>query len=132
MPSAAQAAQARRKAESLMTDRCIVRRRVPGDVLNEETGQYEPTFVTVFTGPCRIKSNSAAVSENNYEAQIVIEQQMSLSLPLEGSAGVAPGDVAELTESAMDPDSVGKTFRIAGVSLATFATARRFPVEVTS
>jgi len=113
-----------------MTDMCVIRRADGAPALNEETGEYEPSFVDVYSGPCKVKFITSTVSEQDYQSQLVAEQQVVLSLPVDESAPVLVNDVAEITSSQTNVSGVGKHFRIAGLFDQTYATARRFPVEV--
>lgn len=130
----------RAQAESMMIDRCVVERETPGTVLNEETGQYEPTRVRVYPpaesldtdGPCRYKAANTAVRDVEAAGQLLIEQTATLSLPVATSLEVAEGDYVTFTASAFDPQMVGLEVRISGEHHQTFATARRFPVEEVS
>jgi len=125
-------AKGRAFTEASMTDTCVIRRAGGSPVLNEETGQYEPSFVDVYSGPCKVRFITSTVSEQDYQSQTVVEQQVVLSLPVEESTPVVVNDIAEITTSQTNVSAIGKTFRIAGLFDQTYATARRFPVEVVS
>jgi hypothetical protein len=121
----------REQAESMMLSRCIIRRR--GErVLSEVTGQYEVAFTTVYEGPCKFRVGGTQPSESDAQSQRLVEQASRLDLPVlaPGSADVQTNDVAELTVNPLDPALVGTLARIAVFHAQSFATARRFPVEV--
>lgn len=130
----------RSEAESMMRSRCIIRRN--GEkVFSEETGDYETTVTTLYTGSrdgveiggiCKIRFGGAQANEVDGQSQDLTEQVAVLSLPIAGSSGLTVGDVAEIVSSPFDPDLVGKLFRILGHHTQTYATARRLPVEVVS
>lgn len=121
----------RAHAESLMVSTCTITRGGT-DVWNEETGAYDSTAETVYTGPCRVRFPSTVVRETDAQNQFAVEQEPVLSLPVVGSELVTVDDVVTITANPFDTAMVGLTLRIAGVHTQTQATARRFPVEVTS
>jgi hypothetical protein len=119
----------RRFTEALMTSKCVIRRN--GEpVFSDETGDYESVSSTVYDGICKVKFGGTQASEVDGQSQDLTEQDAILSLPVIGSAGLTVNDVAEITENPMDPDLVGELFRITGIHAQTYATARRFSVEV--
>lgn len=122
----------RAQAESLMVSVCTITRGGGAGVWNESTGQYDSTAVTVYSGPCRVRFPSTVVRESDTQNQFTVEQEPLLSLPVAGSEGVTVDDVVTITANPSDSAMVGLTLRIAGLHAQTQATARRFPVEVTS
>lgn len=125
--------QGRSFTEALMTSTCVIT-RAGESVLDEETGEYETSPVTIYEGACKIKFADTQARDFDAQSQILTEQTAILSLPIEasGSVDVTTDDVAELTVNPLDPALVGKRFRVSGLHSQTAATARRFPVEVTS
>lgn len=121
----------RRHAEAQMISACIIR-RITGRVLNESTGQYEDTWLTVYTGKCEFKFNHGSFEDIDAASQQMTQQRPILKVPVNGTANVEVGDVVELTAHPLDAGMVGQTFRIGGLHSKTFATSRRFPVEVTT
>jgi len=122
----------RAEAEARMTDRCDIGWSRPGDVLNEETGEYEPAFEVVYSGSCRFKAGTTAAGEIDAGGQLLVEQDSTLSLPISTSAGVTKDMQVRVTASLTDPGLVGVTARIQAPSVGSYRTARRFAVEVTS
>ena len=122
----------RAEAESRMTDTCQIGHETPGDVLNEDTGLYEPTFTAVYTGRCRFKPSSTAAGEIDAAGQLLVEQDQILSLPVETSTEVRKNMVVRVTGSLTDPALPGTRARIKGPAVGSYMTARRFSVEVTS
>lgn len=116
-------------AESLMQSTVLIRRR-SGETRNEETGQIEPSWSTVYEGPARIRFGNAQPRDTDVIGQRIVEQSPIVSLPLATSASVHVDDEGEVTANPLDPGLVGFRFRIAGLHEQTHATARRFPVEV--
>lgn len=123
----------RRQAEALMDSTCVITRPHVGEpTIDPETGQEStPAGVVVYTGKCRLRMSDARANGVALAGQQVAEQSPSLSLPVlaDGSADVRTNDIAVVT-SPLDPTS--RTVRIAGMHSQTHATARRFPVEVTT
>jgi hypothetical protein len=118
--------------ERQMTDMCVVGVETPGDVLNEETGQYEPSFTATYTGSCRFKAGTTAAGEIDAAGQLLVEKDAVLKLPVTTSGGVKKDMVVKITASLTDPALVGTTARIKGPAVGSYTTARRFSVEVTS
>lgn len=124
--------QGRAFTESLMSSTCVITRASGVPVLNEATGDYETPRVTVYEGPCKLKFVSGVVAEVDAAGQLAGEFDGVLSLPIgvPGSGSVQVNDVAELTGNPVDLALVGTKARITRPHAQTFATARRFPVEV--
>lgn len=122
----------RGQAEGRMTDRCEIGWERPGDVLNEETGEYESAFEVVYSGPCRWRTGATAVGEIDAAGQLLTEQDETLSLPVATSTEVRKDMVVRITGSLTDPALAGIKARIKGPSVGSYMTARRFSVEVTS
>jgi hypothetical protein len=131
MSAASTIGQGRRFNEALMASTCVIADAGSEPVLNEETGEYEPVVSDPsYEGPCKIRFNSSVTSEVDAQSQLLVEQNAILSLPVEGSGNVSIGQYAVITANPMDAAMVGKKFRITGDHTQTFATARRFPVEL--
>ena len=122
----------RSQAEGRMTDRCDIGWERPGDVLNEETGEYESAFEVIYSGPCRWRTGATAAGEIDAAGQLLTEQDETLSLPVATSTGVRKDMVVRMTASLTDPALAGIKARIKGPSVGSYMTARRFSVEVTS
>lgn len=122
----------RSQAESMMVSSCTITRAGTRSVLNEETLAYEAERIAVYSGPCRFKFGATQANVVDAQAQLVTEQGATLSLPVDGSGGVTTDDVAEITSNPYDPALVGKSVRITGQHVQTFATARRFGIELLS
>lgn len=110
-----------------------------GKALDRVTGKYSGTPTTVYEGPCRLVIDSQATTETEAQSQLLTEQGPRLDLPFVAPPGAsgAPGavttdDRALILTSGTDPAQVGTEMRIAGKFPNSQATARRFPVEVTS
>ena len=119
-------------AESLMTDTCTIE-RLGAETFNAETLECSNTGANIYTGVCRVvMPNSLSVRDAESVGRVVLEQQLSLSLPVETSVAVRPNDIVTITASDADAGLIGRKFRISGTHHSSHATARRLPlVEVT-
>jgi len=122
----------RAQAESRMTDACEIGTVIPGDVLDEETGEYAPGFEVAYSGRCRFKAGATAAGEIDASGQLLVEQDSVLSLPVGTSLGVRKDMEVRMTASLTDPALVGVKARIKAPSVGSYRTARRFAIEVTS
>lgn len=109
-----------------MTDACTVQ-RVTGTTLDPVTLAETPIYSTVYTGKCRVQSNSGQVYRPEVGEQAINITRQTLQLPL-GTAGLAVDDIATIT-SASDPDLVGRRLTLVNVELKSQATMRRWSVE---
>lgn len=119
----------RREAEKLMLSTVTITRDAGPPVLNEETGEYESSLATVYTGKAKITLRGPSVRDVVAAGQILAEQKLIVSLPVTGTEGVFDGDTVTVTANRLDAALVGKQFRIAGQQAQTYATARRFEIE---
>lgn len=112
-----------------MTTTCVITRTIE-EALDEQTLRYPETTSTVYTGPCKVRFESARVFNRDVAGQVVGEQLPVLFLPVATSTEVDRGDVATITANPEDPSLVGMRIRINGQHAQTYATARRMPGEV--
>jgi hypothetical protein len=116
-------------AEALMVDQVTVQHKT-GESTNQETGVVTPTYATVYSGKAKVQQSSPATNPADVGEAAVFIGQMTLHLPVSVTT-VQPDDLVTVTASALDPDLVGRTFRLRGPAHKSFLTARRFPmVEV--
>jgi len=113
------------EAESMMVDTVRVRRRSGNPIPDPATGELVYTFTTIYEGKCRLVMRAARARDVDSQSQLLAVQSPELHMPA-SVTGVLPDDVFEL----LSGDLVSG--RIAGVHVATFKTARRFPVEIAS
>lgn len=119
----------RKQAEALMESTVVIT-RAGADTVNESTGAVVPgTASTIYTGKGRLRMSDARANEVVAAGQSVAVQQPILSVPVVGSEGVRVNDIATITS---DLDTKVVVARIASMNAQTFATARRFQVEVLS
>ncbi|SEN86761.1 DUF6093 family protein [Nonomuraea pusilla] len=119
-------AAGRAAALKLMRDTCTVERRDGDPVLNEETGQLEQPWVTVYTGRCRVKPRSSSETEWG-EREVTLGQYVAV-LPWDASPAIAREDRLRVTASD-DSWLIGRHLEVVGVSFAGTSTARRLLVE---
>ena len=117
-------------AEDLMQSSCRIRRE--GEkVRNPETGMLEPSWTTIYEGPCRSRFPASVPRSADQAGQRVAEQAPTVWVPVH-AAGIRMDDVGEILANPHAPEDVGLTFRVAGVHAQTHSTSRRLPVEVLS
>lgn len=112
----------------LLIDTCVVERPQNG-TLNTSTGAYTATYLTIYTGACRVKGPGAGQATPQEVLAVEAEQQLTrhtLVLPYGTAAGVAAGDRVRLTAGAMN----GSTFTVVGVSASTSMSARSILIEL--
>ncbi|MGW4406520.1 DUF6093 family protein [Nonomuraea sp. NPDC004702] len=119
-------AAGRAAALRLMRDTCTVGRRDGDPVLNEETGQYEQTYTTVYSGNCRIKPRSSSETEWG-EREVTLGQYVAV-LPWDAAPEIRREDRLTVTASD-DAWLVGRPLEVIGINLAGTSTARRLLVE---
>lgn len=100
-----------------MVTPCTITR--PGDpVLDENTGNFTPTQITVFSGYCQIQTREAQVHTGSSGSAEIVTQLYLIKVP------VASGPY-------QDKDTVtvpGRTFHVEGLHEKTWQTAQRLPV----
>ena len=122
-------ASGRRAAERNMTDTWAVYRYTDG-VLNETTGQYEPTATTVYSGPGKLQSFESYEQNPVAGARDYTVMRPILHLPVNAtSASIEIGDTAVCLASPLDSTLVGTSVKVEGIQSKTYMTARRFPVS---
>jgi len=118
----------RADAESLMTDTCVVR-RVAGVTVDSLTGKETPTYVQQYAGPCKVQSTALESRTPEVIGHTATVQHLAVHFPV-GAFAMLPGDVVEITASAVDPMLAGREFRtVEELPVKTYATAYRVSVE---
>lgn len=106
------------------TDSCVIKRQT-GTTLNQTTGKYEPTYDTIYSGPCLVRPITAS--------DVVIGQEQvgvlgyNTFLPYT-EADEAKGDLVDVT-SATDTRLTGKQFVVTSVDADTYITKRTLTCE---
>lgn len=119
-------AAGRTAALALMRDTCTVERKDGVPVLDENTGLLVQSWITIYTGQCRVKPRSSSETEWG-EREVTLGQYVAV-LPWDASGQVKRED--RLTVSASDDAwLVGRHLEVIGINLAGTSTARRLLVE---
>lgn len=116
----------RARAEAGMLDACVIERR-SGSTVDPETGVIVPTFVTVYSGKCKVQQETAVTNPSTVGEAAVFISEPRLHVPM-SATGLLPNDRVTITASVLDPDLVGKVGRLQGPWDETFTTARRLPM----
>ena len=119
-----------------MTETVTVGASVEG-AFDNSTGTYPMVFESHYTGPnndhrARVKFPTLTVSERTPGGQTIAVQDVTLHLPVGFTSAIRIDDVVTVTGSSVDPDLVGRTFRVKGLAQGGQTTAHRFPVEAIS
>ena len=122
-------AAGRRAANSRMSESVTVTTAAPGTTMDESTGTYPDIITSHYAGIARIKYPTLTVSEKTPVGQTLAAQDVTLHLPVGLASQVRVDDVVTVTYSSVDPDLIGRTFRIKGLGQAGQVSASRFPVE---
>lgn len=116
----------RAAAESLMVDACTVHR--PGAPVTDADGNVTASLTLVYTGMCKVQQTIAQSSNPTAGGHSFTVQDSRVDLPV--TAGpLLVSDVVTLTASVLDPQLVGRKFRVVELFHKTYATAQRIRVE---
>lgn len=118
----------RAAAERLMVDSCVIRQPATVGDMDPDTGvRPEVLGAVAYTGKCKVQTYEAHESTPESGAHQYSLQRLSLHIP--ATVQVDVDYIATITASELDPNLVGKRFRVAGFLHKTFATANRLQVE---
>lgn len=123
-------AKARRDAESLMTDQCVVTRPVESTT-DPDTGLTATTVRGVYQGRCKVQTSGGLASEQTEGSAAQAMGAVSLVWSLYvhfpfDTVGLRAGDLVEVLDSA-NPLLKGRRFRlISPQSEKSYATACRW------
>lgn len=127
-PSAGLVARSRSMAESMMQDSCTITRKT-GQAFNSSTGAYEDTFSTVYSGKCRVQTQTWQQAEQpSSGGRVIATAVYTVAVPM-SVTGVAVDDIVTITATAFDDALDGQTFRVRQQVYKTHMTARRLLVE---
>ena len=114
-------------AEALMVDSCTVQRPT-GTVTDHVTGEVFPYFVPVYSGLCKLQQtiSQAANPTSGGHSFTVLESRFDTPV---GSGPFLVGDMVTIVTAPLDPQLVGRVFRIVEPFNKSFATAQRVRVE---
>lgn len=114
-------------AERLMIDTCTIV-RVTGVTTDPVNGRPAETTTPVYSGRCRIQQRGATGSRTDVADASVVQVTYELQLPM-SAAAVLVEDRVTVTAAALDPQLVGRVWRVAGQAAKTHATSRRVEIR---
>jgi hypothetical protein len=117
----------RTQAESLMIDACTVR-RLGEPATDPDTGNVTPSLTVVYSGPCKVQQTLSQASNPSAGGHQFTVQDVRWDTPV--SAGpFMVDDVVTMTSCALDPQLVGRVFRVIETFHKSGATAQRTRVS---
>lgn len=130
MSAADAVAEGRTQAELLMFDACVVDR--PGPVVTDpDTGVAAPSLERIYDGKCKVQQTIAQSSNPTAGGHSFTVQSTRWDTPV--SAGpFAVNDVVTMTGAVLDPQLVGRVYRVVELFHKSGATAQRVRVEEVS
>lgn len=116
-----------------MIDACSITRGGGASTFDPDTGEYTtPAGSTIYVGKCEVQvTDSLNAQDADAGGEVATVLRLTLKVPV-SVTGVRIDDVATVTDSVLDPDLVGRTFRVVSPHSKSFATARRLQVEEVS
>jgi hypothetical protein len=119
----------RAAAEAIMVDACTVTMPAATASQSEVTGKVTKGSPTsLYSGKCRLQLLDVRPEHADAGERIWTAQQATISVPV-SVTGIVVGCEVTITASALDPDLVGKVFRVRAVASKTYLTARRLTCE---
>jgi hypothetical protein len=117
----------REAAETLMFDACTVDR--PGPVVTDpDTGAVTPSLSRIYEGKCKVQQSGAQSSNPTAGGHSFTVQNTRWDTPI--TAGpFAVNDVVTMTGAVLDPQLVGRVYRVMELFHKSGATAQRVRVE---
>jgi hypothetical protein len=111
-----------------MVDTCEL--RAPDTrVWNEATGTYTNTPGTLrYSGKCKVQTTDTIGRDRPAGERVTVATRFEVHLPMTAAAALVD-DVITVTSSTLDPQLVGRGFRVASLIHKTYMTARRVAVE---
>lgn len=119
--------EGRAAAEATMDSVCIVRRPGP-EVTDPESGEVTPGLVQVYAGKCRVQSTDIGDAKASAGGHQFVLWDAKVYFP--AGSGLQLDDVCEVTGSDLNPDEVGKSYRLKERRVGSHKTADRWNVEL--
>lgn len=116
----------RREAQALMLDTCMVHR--PGEPVTDEDGNVTASLTLLYTGACKIQQTLAQSSNPEAGGHQFTVQDTRWDTPV-AAGPFDVGDVVTIIGAVLDPQLVGRVFRVTEPFHKTGATAQRTRVE---
>lgn len=117
----------RREAEALMVDSCEVHRLGP-QVTDYFTGQVTNTRTLVYSGRCKLQQTISQASNPSSGGHAFTVQDVRWDTPV-GAGPFLVDDEVTVTAAVLDPQLVGRVYRVSELFHKTGATAQRVRVE---
>jgi hypothetical protein len=112
-----------------LTETCTIQHPTGGST-SATTGAFTPTFATLYTGQsCKVGTSSPAGTE--LAGAHVVTLSPTITVPVE-VVGIVEQDVITITTSALDPELVGRVYRVLGPVHRTWITRRQYEVVETT
>lgn len=110
-----------------MVDKCTISRQ-SGSATDPDTGKVTPTFTAVYSGKCQVQQTIAQSSNPEAGGHQFTVQDLVLKVPV-SVTGIQIGDTVTMSSAELDPELVGRVFRVSDLFHKTYATSRRLRVE---
>jgi len=118
----------RAAAERLMVDACEIREPATVGEMDPATGlRPETPGALMYSGKCKVQTFEAHESTPESGEHVFTVQRTQVHLP--ATVEVAVDQIITVTASVLDPNLVGRRFRVAAFLHKSFATANRVQVE---
>lgn len=125
--TAADLAEFRAMAESMMTGHGIARRATGSTTVDPDTDADVPEYADLFESKCKIQARNVQPRDQEVGGRTATTVVLELHLPIAADA-LATGDTWTMTASAHDPQLPGRVFRISAPFAKEYATARRYEI----
>lgn len=120
-------ARGREVAESLMLDTCTIVRL--GELVTDpDTGVTTPSETTLYTGKAKVQGLDPQEMNPEAGGATLTVQRYRVDVPV-GSYRPAVGDVVEIGTARLDPNLIGRRYRVVALLHKSYATAYRMAVE---
>lgn len=118
--------RARAAAEALMVDACTITRPATAHTTDPTTGAVSYASGSLYTGKCRVQMLQGTRGDALEQAteRAISVQDAIVSVPMTVT-GLRVDDVVTVTASVLDPDLVGRPYRVTSMTRKTYLTARR-------
>jgi hypothetical protein len=118
----------RRAAEALMVDACEIRERSTFGDMDPDTGLRPETLgAVVYEGKCKVQTFEPHESSPQSGQHVYSVQRYAVHIP--ATVEVDVDQRVTITSSVLDPNLVGRTYRISAFLHKSMATANRVQVE---
>ncbi len=120
----------RAQAEARMVDTCRV--TTSGDATwDEGSGSHLPSEpVVIYEGPCRLRNTFGAPYTADAGETVWAVDMCTVSVPVDGTAGISNGHDVEILSCPNDPGMVGLRLVVQAPHFQTDSTARRLSCQM--